>query len=119
MISRKLRKEFKGAMGEASFFLGLQRREGLLQALNEAINGPFGAALILALENIEGAAFGRLLDTSQNGASLAQARAEIKVAQYMKASLLAHVQELESLKEMISEMNNEEDSYDDTIHSTH
>jgi len=108
--SRSLQKKFKSATGESSFFLGLEENKELLESIVVGMNSPFGAALISSLETIETAGFASLLDNTNSVAKLAQSRAEIKVARYMKGILLAYVQELDTLTNSIKQLHQEEET---------
>lgn len=111
MISpkRSLRRYLATAMGERSYILRVEKRKERLESLVECMESPFGAALIEALEDIESAAYGTLATTPVwNWPKLVQAKAEIKIAKYIKAKLMVYVSDLDSINKQLELFNAEE-----------
>jgi len=100
--SKILRKSLKAALGERAYFMQLEGSKERLESVTHCMGTPFGAALIEALEAIEVNAYAQLAEASIfNFPKVIQAKAELKLARYVKAKLMTYVADLDSINEQL------------------
>ena len=95
--SRRLQKHIKAVTSENEYFADMEKRDAYLRGITECLESPFGVVLIKALEDIESNAYKKLYTARFKG-SIAQAKAEIKTASYVKNVLMGYVYEKEAFE---------------------
>jgi len=101
---RRVKKNVKAAFEDNDYIDDMQKRGSYLDNITDAINSPFGVLLIKALDDIEAQAFNTLYKTSFKH-RVAQAKAEIRVASYMKGVIAGYTAENESFKQAVKTFN--------------
>lgn len=110
--SLKFRREIKRAMGEADYLAGIERDMELADEIRRMMDSKGGAALYDAFEGIERACYAGITTTSPLRIfKQMQLRAELMVAQYVKAQLDNYILNAETLVQNLNELHGEE-NYD-------
>ncbi|RME11488.1 MAG: hypothetical protein D6816_02035 [Bacteroidetes bacterium] len=95
------------------YLKSLEQRKTYTDSFEQAINSPFGEVLLQAIDNLEKDALERLTKVWRKS-SLAQARADVKAARYIKSVLQSMLAEKKSLENEIKSYNDmEEHIYED------
>jgi len=103
--SRTLRKFAHEAIGDRDYISGVQANLAVANAVKDGMNSPFGAAVIASLDNLESSAYATLAKTHPwRSGRIAQAQAELRTAQYIKAILGSYVANADVLQEQIEEL---------------
>jgi len=101
-ISRRLKKHLAVVTDDNEYTKDMQKRVAYLDTITECMESPFGVILIQALENIEGSGLEALYSAmTKDGARTA--KAEIKIARYLKAVLMGYVYEKQAFENAISQ----------------
>jgi len=111
--SSRLRKHIRAVTSDNEYLRDLEKREAYLNGIIQSIESPFGVILIKALEDIEANAYKKLYTARMKGA-IAQAKAEIKTASYIKNILMGYIHEKEAFNNAIEQYKEMEEgvSYD-------
>jgi len=103
--SRRLYDTSKMITDENSYIDGLNSRQEYLKNIEDCMHSPFGLTLVAALEQLESSAYSTLYSSSMKS-RVAQAKAEIKTAKYLKGMLLGfrtEKLEVETMQSQLSE----------------
>jgi len=108
--SRSAKKHIKSALNDNDYFNDLEQRDSYIRSITEGMESPFGAVLLNALDVIESTATENLIARSNE----ADSRAEIKLARFVRATLMSYVSEQEALSNAINQYNEmEKGEFDD------
>jgi hypothetical protein len=100
--SRNLKKQMKMVTDDNEYVNDLKKRGQYLRGIQESMESPFGVILINALESVESNALENLY-LAGNDMVARQAKAEIKIARYMKSTLMGYVVEQGSFETAIQQ----------------
>jgi len=101
-ISRRLKRHIKAVTDDSDYAADLEARQAYLRNITECIESPFGVILIKALEDIESSALAVLYESDASMITN-RAKAEIKVAKYLKATIMGYVMEQANLDNAIKQ----------------
>jgi len=108
--SRKAGRHIKESLSDNDYYNDIEKRIEYVKSITQGMESMFGVVMLKALETMEMNATENLIAKRNESDS----RAEIKLARFVKATLLGYVSEQESLENAIKqyqEMENGE-SYD-------
>lgn len=107
-VSRQVKSAMTRAIGDSNFLMGIQKDIDLAQAIEQGMSTMFGAAIFQALEEIETAAYTKMANTSPWRIHVQMAaRAEMRVAQYIKARISSRITNSEALIANLEELGQE------------
>jgi len=107
--SRILKKNMNRMVGESDYLHGVGKDIELGEIVKGGMDSQFGALLYKTLEEIERANYAELVNTSPYRVfRQVQIRAELRVAQYIKAKLESYVVNSDALIENLKELDDEE-----------
>ena len=106
-VSKRIQSLAKAITGENKYFDNLLEKQAYLQSIKQAMNSPFGEELMKALDTVESAAFETLYNSNFKH-KIAQAKAEIKIARYLKSILSSFIVEEKQVTDTINHFREEE-----------
>jgi len=98
---RSLKRNVKAVFDDNEYINDMQRRKAYLDEMKAAINSPFGVMLLKALDDVEATAFNTLYKSSFKH-RVAQAKAEIKVASYLKGVIKGYASEAAAFEDAVA-----------------
>jgi len=108
-VSRRLQKMQK-IVTENDYLNNLEERQAYLNSLAMAARSGFGTVLLEGLETLERLATEKLIKTN-NAKTVAQCKAEIKTARFIKNMISAIFQEKNSIDTAIESLQREDENY--------